>query len=474
MNGQTSAQMRPIDHFRNDLYAEIPEFTRVLPPSITGEAFARVAITAVQRNPKLLECEKQSLFASLMQAAEDGLLPDGREGVLNIYSTKTTDPKTGQEVWIKAAQWLPMVEGVRKLLWNANIILETGVVYARDKWEYRRGDDPKIMHVPMPGPRSNADMVAVYSVARFPDGRVHRDWMWREEVEQVRVSYSRGNGPAWTKDASYPEMAIKTVVHHHSKSLPTSAAVRDLVNRPEFWDTHAEHDAVPRFGGEDPALTSGVQPARTVAGVLDAIGNGATGEQVEQQKRKRRTKAEMDAARAAEANAAAVAVGGNPGGNGQAPPQQAPRAMHTNGPGEGPSSGVVYAPDDPETGEIYDEEDPPGEVALAQQAPTQPDQAPTAAAPPQAARSLNTAEVESQLKRLMQAWGEFTATNAVTKESYFRWLETALRNVQTPEQHKAAIEWWGMTGGMRHQIGITPEETKAFKERVQVFLQPVA
>lgn len=514
---QQPTQRRPsveemVNAFATDVNAAIPQFARVLPPGITGEAFARVAITAVQKRPELLNCSKHHLFVALMQAAEDGLLPDGREGVLNVYNTKTAVPDGNggtKDVFVKAVQWLPMVEGVRKLLWNAGIILETGVVYRRDKFEYQRGDDPRIMHVPMPGPRGVADMVAVYSVARFPDGRVSRDWMWREEVEQIRQAHSRSaNSPAWRQETTYQEMAVKTVVHHHSKSLPTSSAVRDMVSRPEFWDSHAEQGdgagqtagIAPIGAGTGAALPSPnnfqqpIQQERTVSSTLEAIGNGATGEAVEpqRQRRTRRTKEQMEAARAAEE--ATKAQGGNGATNGAGASQAQQEAKHQPvDAGAGYSGGPVFEPDDEETGEIYDNEDPPGEVALVpaqgggiqgtsqqvqdaqQRAAAQAAQQAAVQASQQQAggtQQLNRAEVEKQLKMLLGAWSDWTTQNLVTKEGYLTWIETALRNVQTAEQRQAAVQWWQMTGGMRQQLGITADETNAFKERVQNFLQP--
>ena len=77
-----------------------------------------------------------------MKAAQDALLPDGREGALVIYRTKlrTND---GQERWVDAVQWMPMVWGLMKKARNSGEIasITAHVVYRHDHFKLRLGDD---------------------------------------------------------------------------------------------------------------------------------------------------------------------------------------------------------------------------------------------------------------------------------------------------------------------------------------------
>ena len=67
-----------ISEVRNALTAMQPQFQMTLPNHISVEKFTRTALTAIQGNPKLLESNRQSLFACCMNAAHDGHLLDGR------------------------------------------------------------------------------------------------------------------------------------------------------------------------------------------------------------------------------------------------------------------------------------------------------------------------------------------------------------------------------------------------------------
>lgn len=445
---EAQRQPHPIVLYRQQVNERVQEFGKVLPPTIRPDEFARVAITAVQVDPPLLKADRHSLLTALMRAAEDHLLPDGREGALVVYGN--------------TVQWQPMVEGVRKRLFNeGGIILDTGVVYAHDIWEYERGDVPRIKHCPRPGPRSRTDLVAVYSIARLKDGRIlSRDWMWKEEVEQIRNEYSRGkNGPAWNNDASYPEMAIKTVVHHHSKSLPVSTEFRDMVNRPEFWDGAAE-PAEQRAIEPSQTISSFPQmsipnrtqlpmdqlqslPPRTVEGVMSAMANG---EQVEQPKRRRRTKAEMEAERAA---AQQTTVGHHPTG-----------PMHTNGPGEGPvqqpSQQVTDGEFDPETGEVYEDE-PATQNSSTNSASEIPD------IPDFLQRKPEPVDpVKAHLVLMMKA------SQPANKGEYLGFMQAQWEYAGADASKQEAVrQYWGQTGGMRTQFGVTQDDIKELTARMR-------
>lgn len=463
MSDQQQRQPHPMETAQQQIYARSAEFARVLPPGISGEMFARVSITALQNRPELALADRRSLFLALMKAAEDGLLPDGREGALNIYNTKVKD-RDGKEVWIKAVQWLPMVEGVRKLLWNAGIVLETGVVYKQDDWEYRRGDDPRIIHTPKPGRRSRADMVAVYSIARFPDGRVHRDWLWAEEVEQLRTTYSRSaDGAAWKNDASYPEMAIKSVVHHHSKSLPASAELRAMVNRPEFWDSHPESTPATLTERSAAAAIAHMpampmepiqdRPARTVEGVMGAL---ADGEQVEAPARQRRQRQPRNGVTGG--NGAPPPNGG--GGGGAIQQHHAPALQPAQ---QETQQGVMVDTDgtsyDQGTGEVIEDHE-------AQEAAQWRERASSAGA----ISPADDTDIPPNLRRRSAAdhlQDLADSPQPASRAEYVPWFETKLEFAKTPEAIEALRQWWKLTEVRRKELGVTSDDYRDFAARMK-------
>lgn len=246
----------PVEVFRQALDARASELKMALPSHIDVDKFRRVATSAVQANPDLLDgskVERASLFSALVRAAQDGLLPDGREGAIVPFKGK--------------AQWMPMVAGIMKKVRNSGEIADwfVSAVYERDEFDILRGDDNRIFHRPYldgdPG-----QVVGAYSIVTFKDGSKSRDYMPRWRIEKVRSTLSdrQKNALQWT--TFYDEGAIKTVIRHHSKRLPQSTDVEDAFRRDEAFTA--------------PVSAVAVQPAPEQAPLsrLDALEQRISGE----------------------------------------------------------------------------------------------------------------------------------------------------------------------------------------------------
>lgn len=203
---------------RHELEQMTEQFHAALPEHIPVARFKRVVMTALQNNPDLTKCSKSSLWNSCMRAAQDGLLPDGREGAIVPYQG--------------VAQWLPMVFGIRKKVRNSNEIStwEVHAVYEKDNFAYELGDQPFIRHKPYFEKGSPGELVAAYSVVVMKDGSITREVMSAWEIDQVRHS-SRGTKTPWNVPEFYPEMCKKTVAKRHAKVLPMSSDLDDLLRR---------------------------------------------------------------------------------------------------------------------------------------------------------------------------------------------------------------------------------------------------
>ncbi|WP_083919316.1 recombinase RecT [Methylosinus sp. LW4] len=201
--------------FKSQVMNRESEFRMALPAHIPVERFMRVINTAVTGNPDLLGADRVSLFQSAMKAAQDGLLPDGRDGALVIFKNKV--------------QWMPMIGGILKKVRNSGELLSISayVAYSNDEFEYSLGDEEKITHKPALDERGRPRLV--YAIAKTKDGGIYREVMTVAEVEKVRaVSRAGASGP-W-KDW-WDEMARKTVLRRLSKRLPMSSDLDDLVRR---------------------------------------------------------------------------------------------------------------------------------------------------------------------------------------------------------------------------------------------------
>lgn len=216
----------PYEALKRQLETNKPEFKPLLGTDANVDKFVRVVLNSVLSNPDLIEADFRTLVTACMKAAQDGLMPDGREAVLNIYSTKVK--KGEREEWIKAVQYLPMVGGLVKKLYESGEVtyVDAAAVYANDKFTFRRGDDPKLEHEPTleddPG-----QVVAAYVVIKLKSGEIKREVMPRRDIEAVRAaSKSSGKGP-WA--TWYDQQAIKSVIKRAYKQLPKTDALERVI-----------------------------------------------------------------------------------------------------------------------------------------------------------------------------------------------------------------------------------------------------
>lgn len=190
-----------------------PQFARALPPGLSADRFARVVLTAIQQSPNLLLCTEDSLWGACMKAAQDGLLPDGREGAIV--------PRYNRDIRAKEAHWMPMVAGlIAKAKRKGNVVgLVANVVYEGEPFEVLLGDDDRITHRREVGLVERGKEVAVYAIATMRDGSKEREVMSWEQTQQVRAAAGEKGGDVWK---TWPEeMARKSAIRRLSKRLPS-------------------------------------------------------------------------------------------------------------------------------------------------------------------------------------------------------------------------------------------------------------
>lgn len=249
MNAVT--KIHPVEEIRLQFVERQQDFVAALPKHIPAERFLRVVMTAVQQNPALAKVERRSLFVSALKAAQDGLLPDGREAALVIYKDKSRG---------EIAQYMPMIAGIRKKVRNSGEIAtwDAQCVHEKDAFEFELGDDPFIKHRPALADRG--PVIAAYSIAVLKSGEKSREVMSVGEIEAIRKrSRAKDSGP-WVTD--YAEMCRKTVARRHSKVLPMSTDLDDLIRR--------DDDLYDLQGASDKVVTAAERP-KSLAGRLDAL-----------------------------------------------------------------------------------------------------------------------------------------------------------------------------------------------------------
>lgn len=249
-------QGNPLVAFNNQLSSRAEQFRMVLPSHIEPDKFQRTVMTAAQSDPDLLRADRQSLLLACMKAAQDGLLPDKREAALVIFNTRQKNPQSGQWESVKLVQYMPMVFGLRKKILQSGEIssIETNVVYRREVEEgyfvYEAGTEAMLRHKPMldltDADLADENIVAAYSVAVMKDGTKSFEVMRRADINKVREKSQTGatlDRQGKPRDPSGPwvdwfsEMARKTVMRRHSKTLPMSGDILDVEARDD--DLHA-------------------------------------------------------------------------------------------------------------------------------------------------------------------------------------------------------------------------------------------
>lgn len=244
----------------------------VSPDNAVIDRFARVALRAIQEDPKLLDADRNSLFLACQAAATDGLMPDGKQGKLVIFNTKNAN---GQ--WINKVQWQRMVGGIRVLAAKHGFDIIAHPVYANDVFRQRFGDNPGIDHEPAQLGKPRGDLIGYYAVAtNLTTHKRYFEVMDAADVDGIRERTKskdrQGNivGP-WKTDPV--EMGRKTVVKRLFKSLPIYdaddlQAVIDRDNRDDFEPMGPEAPVSTQEAEPAPAATS-TRP-RALQAVVDA------------------------------------------------------------------------------------------------------------------------------------------------------------------------------------------------------------
>lgn len=246
---KTEAQ-KPMATFREQLEQRLASFAEALPPHITPQRFKSVVMQAVMSAPDLLGADRVSLFEACLAAANDGLVPDKREGALVIYNSKVKED--GKEIWIQKVQWLPMVRGIITKIYNTGKVksVSMDIVYGGDHWRYWKDDlGEHYEHEPAEN-RDKSVMRRIYAAVVMKEsygGGVFCEPMDMDEIEKVRSkSKAKDSGP-W-KDW-YEEMGKKTPMKRLAKRLPIAREIEETLARDNFlYDLEQQQETRRRRG----------------------------------------------------------------------------------------------------------------------------------------------------------------------------------------------------------------------------------
>jgi recombination protein RecT len=189
----------------------------VLPNDTDVNRIARVFVTAMNKNPKLIDCDATSIWQSMLDCCSLGLEPDalGRAYFVPFKG------KCQLQIGYKGLVDLAMRSG-KVASFHSDKVCEN------DDFNYVQGSEFILTHKPcLKGPRGEA--YAYYAYCKMKDGGFNADVMTIEEVNRIK-SRSQSGGSSFSPWATdYDEMAKKTVVKRLSKMLPLSPQFMDAV-----------------------------------------------------------------------------------------------------------------------------------------------------------------------------------------------------------------------------------------------------
>lgn len=241
-------EISAVDAIRNNLSDMMKQFEAVLPSNIPAEKFIRIVVTAVQNNPKLLEVNRKSLFSAAMQAAQDGLLADGREGAIVPYKN--------------IAKFMPMISGICKRIKQSGELktMDAVVVYENDK--YRSWTDERGQHFEYEKTRGEPGIpVCTFAYAITKDGGLYFEEIDELQMADIEACSKAGDSP-W-KGPFRDEMKRKSALRRLAKyRLPVSGDVLEMIQREdEIFEFPKRAEITPY---SPPKYLPGVEPKCTI------------------------------------------------------------------------------------------------------------------------------------------------------------------------------------------------------------------
>jgi len=237
-----TSSITPLVAMQGTLEKMADKFKEALPSTMDEWKFISVAKLTLNKNPKLVQADKNSLMQTFMRAAQDGLYLDGKEAAAVQYGN--------------SVQYIPMVEGVIKVLHNSGLIksISAEVVYENDLFDYELGTTPKITHKPLIiGDRGKP--ICVYAIAVTTNEGEYYEVMNMAEIDKCRQVSKTNSSPhsPWTK--WFDQMAKKTVIHRIAKRLPKNDAISSVVRIDEDTDFKQPVNVTPTPDKQDQPLS---------------------------------------------------------------------------------------------------------------------------------------------------------------------------------------------------------------------------
>jgi len=252
----TTNLIAEVETLRNQLTERKTTIFAAAARHINPERFTELIARACIQNPQLLDCTRPSLVMAAASAAALGLEIDGVLGHAYLVPFKNHGALE--------AVLIPGYKGLKELAYRSEkiAIFRWGIVRDGDEFDYRKGTDEELEHVPRCDP--DKEWTFVWALAETTKGGRTIEVMSRKQVEAHRNKYVpkwKRAGSAWLTN---PEaMALKTVMLKLFRLLPLSPEIQRIVENAEYEHLHTS---------ESSGIESGdTVPAENLDAIADAI-----------------------------------------------------------------------------------------------------------------------------------------------------------------------------------------------------------
>ena len=202
--------------------AMVKQFSMALPEHLknNAERYIRTYLTQIRNNPKLLDCDKNSVLGAMMTGAALGLDPSPSLGEFSLVPF-------GSE-----CTFVLGYKGMLDLAYRGDVQkIWAHEVCEHDDFSMKWGLDEFLNHTPkLDGDRGK--VIGYYCAAILPNGSRTFYYMTKDDVEKHAKKYSRSfNSGPWKTE--FDSMALKTCARRLFTWLPKSTEMAAAITHDE-------------------------------------------------------------------------------------------------------------------------------------------------------------------------------------------------------------------------------------------------
>lgn len=199
------------------------QFALALPKVLPVDRFVRCLVTTMNRTPELANCDRQSVLAGAMTAAQLGLEIDPALG--RAYLLPYRDKSKGM-----IAQLIIGYKGYVDLAYRSGQLsgMQAEAVYSKDEFEYEYGLIEKLRHVPSEE-EDRGELKYAYAVAHLKNGGHVFRVLNRSDVMRHKKASKSAHSDYSPWNTNEAEMWRKTAIRALASMMPLSPELREAV-----------------------------------------------------------------------------------------------------------------------------------------------------------------------------------------------------------------------------------------------------